>query len=141
MIDPANVPAVSDDELLARYILHKSHIRGGDRSLKPDAFIPHPHTDLSVTRHLMATDGELWSIGQGVATARGKTLYGRGDFSAATCVGQRLNVEAAPLSENPNHANVGGWPAEKPLQKIIAQQIAAATTFVGAPGSLPPKGV
>ena len=30
------------------------------------------------------------------------------------------------LPENPNHANVIGWPAEKPAQKIIAQQIAAA---------------
>ncbi|HET6881894.1 MAG TPA: hypothetical protein VFI31_17140 [Pirellulales bacterium] len=134
MIDPANVPPVSDDELLARYILQSSHIRGSDRSLKPDAFIPHPHTDLSVTRHFMATEEELWSAGLDVATARGKTFYGRGDFSAATCLGQRLNVEAAPLPNNPNHANVRGWPAEKPLQKIIAQQIAATARFVEAPG-------
>lgn len=137
MINPANVPPVSDDELLVRYILHKSHIRASDRSLKPDAFIPHPHTDLSVTRHLMATDGELWSVGQGVATARGKTLYGRGDFSAAVCVTLRLTIQAAPVAGNPNHANVKGWPAEKPLQKILAQQIAAVTKFVEMPGPQP----
>jgi hypothetical protein len=39
---------------------------------------------------------------------------------------QELHVVAAPLLENPNHANVTGWPGEKPAQKIIAQQISAA---------------
>jgi hypothetical protein len=40
---------------------------------------------------------------------------------------QELRVVAAPiLPENLNHANVTGWPSEKPTQKIIAQQIAAA---------------
>lgn len=60
MIDPSNVPQVADDETLARYILQRSHIRGSDHPVKPDAFIPHPYTDLSVTRHLMATESELW---------------------------------------------------------------------------------
>jgi hypothetical protein len=31
---------------------------------------------------------------------------------------------------DPNHANVTEWPAEKPVQKIIAQEIAAAVKFV-----------
>lgn len=137
MIDPSNVPQVADDETLARYILQRSHIRGSDHSVKPDAFIPHPYTDLSVTRHLMATESELWGAGQHVAELRGKTLYGRADFSTATCVGLRLNVEADPLDDNPNHANVLGWPAEKPLQKIIAQQVAAVATLVEAPPRLP----
>lgn len=85
----------------------------------------------------MATEGELWGAGQHVAELRGKTLYGRADFSGSACVGLRLNVAAAPLDDNPNHANVRGWPAEKPLQKIIAQQVAAAATFVEAPPRLP----
>jgi hypothetical protein len=37
-----------------------------------------------------------------------------------------LQVVAAPVPENPNHANVIDWPAEKSAQKIIAQQIAEA---------------
>lgn len=135
MIDPSNVPPVGADELLARFVLQRSHIRSSDRTIKPDALIPHPRADLSVTRHLMATEVELWSVGQDVANTRGKTLYGRGDFSAVMCANQRLVVQAAPLANNPNHANVRGWPAEKPLQKIIAQQVAAATKFVEAPGS------
>ncbi|HEX7377619.1 MAG TPA: hypothetical protein VF278_10935 [Pirellulales bacterium] len=133
MIDSSNVPQVATDETLARYILHSSHIRGSDRSVKPDAFIPHPYTDLSVTRHLLASESELWGVGERVAEVRSKMLYGRADFSAADCVVRRLNVEAAPLHDNPNHANIRGWPAEKPLQKIIAQQVAAAATFVEPP--------
>lgn len=133
MIEPSNVPQVAADETLARYILQRSHIRSSDQSVKPDAFIPHPYTDLSVMRHLLASESELWGVGQRVAEVRGKTLYGRADFSTAACVDLRLNVQAAPLNDNPNHANVRGWPAEKPLQKIIAQQIAAAATFLEAP--------
>jgi hypothetical protein len=83
----------------------------------------------------MATEGDIWNVGLDVATARGKTLYGRGDFPASTCTNLKLIVEPAPLVNNPNHANVRGWPGEKPLQKIIAQQIAAAAKFVESPGS------
>jgi hypothetical protein len=31
---------------------------------------------------------------------------------------------------NPNHADVSSWPADKPAQKIIALEIAAAAVFV-----------
>lgn len=133
MIDPSNVPQVAADETFARYIMQRSHVRRGDHSVKPDAFIPHLYTDLSVTRHLMASEGELWGVGERVAEARAKTLYGRADFSASDCMSLRLNVQAAALDNNPNHANVRGWPAEKPLQKIIAQQLAATVVFVEAP--------
>lgn len=51
MIDPANVPEVGPDEALARFVLHGSHIRRSNQTVKPDAFIPHPYRDLSVTRH------------------------------------------------------------------------------------------
>jgi hypothetical protein len=50
---------------------------------------------------------------------------GRADVQVSVFQRQELHVVAAPLPENPNHANVTGWPAEKPAQKIIAQQIAA----------------
>lgn len=133
MIDPSQVPAVGDEEIVARYVLQSSHVRRSDRSLKPDAFMPHPHADLSVTRHYRATEDELWLVGESVALKRGRTLYGRGDFAAASCRAVGLGVEAAPLPDNPNHANVLGWPVEKPLQKIMAQQIAAVATFAESP--------
>ena len=50
---------MSDDESLARFILRQNQIRS-DQTVKPDAFIPYPWPDLSVTRHLGLTDDELW---------------------------------------------------------------------------------
>jgi hypothetical protein len=41
MIDPANVPAVTEDKTVDRCVLPSSHFRE-DRTLKQDAFIPHP---------------------------------------------------------------------------------------------------
>ena len=55
---------VADDEVLARFILHKRYIRN-DGTLKPDLFIPHPHTDLSVTRHVGLEESSIWAIGEG----------------------------------------------------------------------------
>lgn len=131
MIDPAlGVPHVEADEALARYILHSNHIRRSTQTVKPDVFIPHPWPDLSVTRHLRTTEAVLWSVGEGVASATNKQLYGRADIRAAICIAQRLKVQADPVPDNPNHANVCGWPADKPSQKIIAQEIAAAAAFV-----------
>src|SRR6266851_2356703 len=110
MIYPTNVPEVSSEETFARYVLQSSHIRKSDRTLKPYAFIPHPHRELSVTRHLLATEEEIWSVGEAVATARGKTLHGRGDIRAAVCLTQQLTVRPAPVTGNSNHAEISGWP-------------------------------
>ena len=68
MIDPNNVPAVSDDELLARFVTQSKQCRG-DGTIKPDLFIPYRHVELSVTRHLNATEDEIWSVGYDVANA------------------------------------------------------------------------
>ena len=116
---------VTYDEQLARFILQRSHLRQ-DGSVKQDAFVPYPWPDLSVTRHLQLTDEELWGIGHDVARQTAKTLHGRTDVRASDFQQHRLRVIAAPVNGNPNHANVTDWPAEKPAQKIIAQQIAAA---------------
>jgi hypothetical protein len=48
----------------------------------------------------------------------------------SVCLAQTLAVDAAPTETNPNHANVFGWPADKPAQKIIALEIAATASFV-----------
>lgn len=120
------VPLIEANEWLARFILNRTQIRQ-DRTVKQDAFIPHPHRDLSVTRHLQLSETQLWEIARGVARQTHKTLHGRADVQAAVFLRQELRVVSDPiLPENPNHANVTGWPAEKPAQKIIAQQIAAA---------------
>ncbi|MFL5245109.1 MAG: hypothetical protein ACJ8FY_23650 [Gemmataceae bacterium] len=123
MIDPGNVPEVTPEEMLARYIFQSSHIRRGNGTVKPDAFIPPANLQCSVTRHLQATEDEIWTVGESLGRQRQQTLHGRADFAAQTCIKQGLAVRKAPLEGNPNHANVTNWPVDKPTQKIIAQEL------------------
>ena len=126
---------VTSDEQLARFILFSNWIRKSDQTVKQDAFIPRPYPDLdlSVTRHNNLSEQELWRIGQRIADARPATLYARADIRAAEVRRQSLEVEPKPVAKNPNHANVIGWPADKPAQKIIAQELAAKANFVPRP--------
>lgn len=123
-------PAVSDEELLARFVFYGRWVRE-DRTLRPDGFMPSLSGELSVTRHHELSEAEVWQIGQTVADARpGVTLYGRADLKAIDARRQRLQVDAAPFPTNPNHANIAGWPPEKPAQKIVAIELAASAMFV-----------
>ena len=115
---------VTSKEWLARFILQSSHLRQ-DRTVRPDAFIPHPYPDLSVTRRLELTETQLWGIGKAVAESIPKKLHGRADVRAEVFERQKLRVLAAPGADNPNHANVTGWPGEKSAQKSLAQEISA----------------
>lgn len=134
MLDPDKpVPEVGRNETLSRFILSRSHFRPSDGTAKQNAFVPHPHTALSVNRDLEATVDETWQAGLRVANQRSKTLYGRADALAATYLSQSLNAEAKPLAGNPNHVNVVDWPEDKAAQKNIAQEIAAVATFRATP--------
>ncbi len=128
MIDPSKVPPVSDDERLARFVLRSRYVSNG--MVTEEAFIPRPYRELSVTRHLSATDEELWSVGESVAAKQAKTLFGRADISAAACLVQKLMVKADPVPGNPNHAEISGWPADKPGQKAVALELAAVAMYV-----------
>lgn len=121
--------AVADEEKLARFILSSKLIRNTDQTVKPDAFIPYPYPNLSVTRHLYLSEEAIWGMGQGIADTRKKTLYGRADFYAADVRRQFLKIQSDPSPNNPNHANIIDWPADKPSQKIIAQQLAADSIY------------
>lgn len=121
--------SVPPDETLARFILQSSHIRKGDNTVRPEAFIPHPYEDLSVTRHLGLSQTEIWTVGEDVARQTGKKLHGRADNQASCYLDQALQVLPDPTPNNPNHANVVGWPPEKAMQKIIALEIAARSSF------------
>lgn len=132
MIDPADVPPVDGDEWLARYVFSQSHLRA-DQTVKPNAFMPHPRSEMSVTRHRSATDEEMWRVGEEVGLTRQKTLHGRCDVQARTYLWLKLKAVADPIPTNPNHANVTDWPADKPLQKILAQEIAASANYSPRP--------
>ena len=132
MRNGADDTQVPDDEMLARFILQSNHYRA-DGTVKPDAFVPFPLPNLSVTRHIGLSEEQLWENGQAVAADVSKPLYGRADLRTEAFTSVKLTVRAAPVQENPNHANVSGWPKEKPEQKSKAQEIAANAAFVKVP--------
>ena len=130
MLDPAHVPPVAPEELLARFILYSGWFNATTNTVKQDAFIPPPDGELSVTRHIEATPEEIWAEGERIARVRERTLYGRTDVVAATFGEQSLAVESAPIPENPNHAIVTKWPADKAAKKLLALEIAKRSQFV-----------
>ncbi len=137
MIDPHNTPAIGEEELTTRYIVSRQHVNKQTRTVKAEAFVPHPYTDLSVTRLIEITDAEVWSLGENVARVRvpPRTLQGRGDVLAATFLGQQLQVVPDPVEGNPNHAIVTGWADDEPGQLMVAKEIAAVAKFVPVPMS------
>lgn len=127
---------VDSNEYLARFVIFSKWIRSSDKTVKPDAFIPHPYEELSVTRHLYPnnlSEEELWAIGQDVANSRNATLYGRADIRTITVRQQNLDVIPKQVVGNPNHANVINWPNDKALQKSIAQKLAAGAQYIPKP--------
>lgn len=140
MIDPCNVPDVEPDETLARFILSGRHIRSSDDTIRPDAFVPHPRDELSVTRHRDATESEVWDVGRAVAKVRKLTLHGSGNVVADSFLERGLALHADPIighasaPNNPNHANVIGWPEnDRGQQRLLAIQIAARAKLVRPP--------
>jgi hypothetical protein len=123
------VPSVALKELLARFLLQRRYLRE-NRTVRPEAFMPHPYPDLSVTRHGNLSERQLWQIGRSIADAIPKKLHGRVDVAAGVFIEQKLRILVAPTPENPNHVNIVDWPAEKSAQKIVAQEISAKTTRV-----------
>ena len=134
MSDYLSEPSVPNKEWLARFILFSGWVRGS-KTVKPDAFMPPPHLDLSVTRHKEFAEDQLWQIGQAVADGRSVpvTLHGRADITAGEVRQQRLEVEPRPIPENLNHASVIGWPNDKPAQKSLAQELAAVARYIAKP--------
>lgn len=137
MLDPENIPSIEETELLARYVM-QSRLFRSDRTVKPNLFIPHPYQELSVTRHRHATEAEIWQIGVNVATQQQRTLYGRSDILTKNCLVESLRVAAKPFPDNPNHADIEGWPLAKEDQKAIALKLAASATKLIPPPSILP---
>lgn len=126
MIDPDNVPAVADNELLARFIVN-SNEKKSDGSVNFKLFMPYTHVELSVNRHREASLRETWQIGIRIAQQRQRTLYGLANIRASNCRANKLDVKPDPiLPDNPNHANITGYPSEKEEQMALAMRLAAS---------------
>jgi hypothetical protein len=124
---------VDDDERLARMIHYRKHIKQ-DKFVKADAFLPYKHVELSVVRHRELSESEIWEIGRHIAALRELPLLGRGDISAIDARNENLNVVPAEGPDLPkNHADIVGWPGDKPTQMLRAAMIAARATFARPP--------
>jgi hypothetical protein len=120
-----NAPAaaiIGDDEVAARFIVFRSWVRS-DGTVRPEAFMPHPYPDLSVTRHIGLQKDEIWHIGDTIVQKQNKPLHGRADLIAGQIRNINLAIGPDPLPENPNHSIITGWAAEKHLQKDKALEI------------------
>lgn len=125
---------IGDEENLARYVFRQDHVRS-DGTIKPDAFIPYRYTELSVTRHHGLSTESVWTAGHTVGQQRQLRLVGRADLLACDYRAHKLLVQADPIEGNNSHALVTGWPAEKPAQKSLAQQLVARARYHSAPAA------
>ena len=132
MIDPKNVPPVGIKEVVARYVLASkaSKLVYEDGTAKHGLFNPYKQL-VSVNRHLGCTESEIWEFGYGVANFRKKPLQGRFDLTVASCTFEGLKVNAEPIEDdpdgvpdNPNHADIAGFPKNKPDQKSFVLKLA-----------------
>ena len=96
-----------------------------DETVRPKLFLPFKHVELSVNRHRESSEEELWKVGGLVAETRGRTLYGRADIVAIKCREEPLDVVPKPLPDNPNHADIVGFPEKKEDQLSLAQKLAS----------------
>ena len=94
------------------------------RDRKPDGRL-----ETSVCRSHLLSEVQIWEICQTFFDINApKPAIGRGEGQAETVfkVGLSFDPDGKPYHQ---HANIVGWPADKPAQKIIAQQLAADSIF------------
>jgi hypothetical protein len=119
------------DDLLARFLLQKSHFKKAENRATAEAFMPPLDLKLSVYLVTSLSTPEIWMLGKGVLDEhRQPRLYGRADVRVAAVQGQKL--KAIRDDDPPRHVNVTGWPSYvdgKDLLKSIAQELARASTL------------
>jgi hypothetical protein len=119
---------VDKRELLTRYIVHRKWYRKPDRSIKGEAFEPR-NLQTSVYRTIGLAKNEVRTIGEGVASASSKQLYGWTDLAVLKVYEISLGVD--PDNNPHRHANIIYWPPEVERQKLLAKELAAeATTLI-----------
>jgi len=133
---PSEANELADVDVLARYVLYSRYIRK-DGTIRQQAFMPDPYTELSVTCRLGLLDQKVWAIGEAVATGQKKTLHACADVTVATVKIADLDVIADPAPGNPNHANIIKWPSDKHLRKKKAEALAARSTKRSTPEAQP----
>jgi hypothetical protein len=150
--------AVGDEELLARYALSRSWLYNDNRAgnpMRPNAWMPLPHVDLSVYRVSDWDDASIVAQGVRVAEERetkhkaaqiaeGKSYpeekrtfryLGRGEIVTRDVRANGLDVD--PDEPPPRHAVIIGWPAltgnrkhDEATQMALAYKLSEKSTYV-----------
>lgn len=107
-----------DERAFTRFVYFRRHLKD-----PYNAFMPPRRGGLSVCQVLGRSDRRLWRLGRKVRTDR--ELRGRADFdtSAVRLASADLRVVVDHVGYR-GHANVLGWPAEKPRRMHVAKQLA-----------------
>lgn len=125
---------IEASEQIARYIFSSKQYSINNGRVKYGAYLPAPNGEVSVYRISGLSEEEIWKIGREyVAKPRGKTLYARGDTTAAVITRTRLDI-VAETTPHPLHANIINWPSEKGEQKMLALEIANEAKLAVPPG-------
>ncbi len=119
---------VTPDERLSRFIFDKKHLRG---SISPAAFMPPKTGGTSVYRTCGCTAKRIWLLAlvfvEGERKDKAKIL-GRADVEAGVVFREGLKVRPL-LRPHPRHADLTGWPEDKPSQKDKALALAEAASL------------
>ena len=122
------MPGIDPSEVLSRFILHKDWYRSSDATVKYAAFLPNRNGETSVFRTSGLSEQKVWDIAEcEVFPVRRLPILGRADIPAAIPTGKGLEV--VPKEPSRRHANITGWPEEKPKQKQIALELATESVF------------
>jgi len=120
------VDNISPQEDLTRYLLSSNQFSPSNKRVKSSAFLPPQNLKLSVFRIKDLSNVNIWKIGTDKVANRinpPKTLHARADFVADVAISKGLQI--IPDKRPIRHANIVGWPEEKPKRKEIALELAA----------------
>lgn len=118
---------VNPNELLARFIFHKSGFSSSKQKVAYAAFLPNSTGKTSVFRISKLPNNGIWNTGNAVAQKRGIPVLGRADIQAAIVFDQELQID--PNDNPPGHADIIGWPTDKSKQKLKALELAKNSTL------------
>lgn len=134
--DPVELTDLSD--ILARFLLQRSHFKREENRATPEAFMPPPDLQLSVYRITGVPSDGVWTLATHVLAQHPQPrLYGRADINLRAVHLQKL--KAFQDDDPPRHVNVMGWPSYsdgKSVLKSIAQELARGASLTLLPTPL-----
>jgi hypothetical protein len=119
---------VGTGERITRFARHSSQYSAVANRVRHTAFMPPMSLRLSVFRTSDMGEVEIWDLADSVVSSK-KSIQARADLTANDVRVAGLEVETAP-DPHPKHADIVGWPEEKPEQMSVAKEMATQAALV-----------